>query len=59
MGNKIDFSWNNDGLGTVKFTQPVLIQKLEDEFTLPNGESPRTQLLPVSYSRKEAMVLNP
>ena len=41
-GNKIDFSQNAEGLGIVKFTQPVLIQKLEDEFELPKGALPRT-----------------
>ena len=41
VGNKIDCSQNNDRLGTVKSTQPVLIQKLEDEFKLPDGKSPR------------------
>ena len=41
MGNKIDFSWNSHRLGTIKFTQPVLIQKLEEEFKLPKGEPPR------------------
>ena len=42
VGNKIDFSRNENGLGTVKFTQPVLVQKLEDEFVLPGGKSPTT-----------------
>ena len=34
VGSKIDIASNIDGLGTVKFTQPVLVQKLEDEFDL-------------------------
>ena len=42
MGNKIDLSWNNDGLGVAKFTQLVLVQKLEDEFELSSGKPPRT-----------------
>ena len=42
MGSKIDITRNNDGLGTVKVTQPVLVQKLEDEFDLPSGKAPRT-----------------
>ena len=32
VGSKIDFSRNENGLGTAKFTQPVLVQKLEDEY---------------------------
>ena len=40
VGNKIDFGRNENGLGIIKFTQPVLIQKLEDEFELPNKETP-------------------
>ena len=32
IGNKNDFSRGKDGLGMVKLTQPVLVQKLEDEF---------------------------
>ncbi len=31
VGSKIDLSRNEKGLGTAKFTQPVLVQKLEDE----------------------------
>ena len=38
VGNKIDFSRNENGLRTVKFMQPVLIQKLEDK--LPQKEPP-------------------
>ena len=38
MGNKIDFNQNSDRLGRIKFTQPVLFQKLEDEFELLKGE---------------------
>ena len=41
VGNKIDFSQNNDRLGTMKFTQRVA-QKLEDEFKLPSGILPKT-----------------
>ena len=35
IGNKIDFTQAENGLGTANFTQPVLVQKLEDEFNLP------------------------
>jgi hypothetical protein len=31
-----------DGLETIKNTQPVLVQKLEDEFDLPSGKAPST-----------------
>ena len=42
VGNKIDFSHGENGLGTVKFMQPVLVQKLNDEFVLSGGKSPVT-----------------
>ena len=53
---------NNDGLGSVKFTQPVLIQKLKDEFELPKGELPRTPAVAGQVLSKEdnsAKPLNP
>eukprot|EP00984_Skeletonema_dohrnii_P034690 scaffold33638_cov142-Skeletonema_dohrnii-CCMP3373.AAC.8 len=42
VGSKIDVVRKNNGLATVRFTQPVLVQKLEDEFDLPEGPAPRT-----------------
>ena len=43
MGSKIDIVRKSDGLATVKFMQPVLIQKLEDEYELPSGtRTPKT-----------------
>jgi len=43
VGSKIDIVRKSDGLATVKFTQPVLIQKLEDEYELPGGtKRPKT-----------------
>ena len=43
VGSKIDIVRKSDGLATVKFTQPVLIQKLEDEYELPGGtRTPKT-----------------
>ena len=41
VGSKITIQRGKDGLGTVKFTQPVLIQKLEDEYKLTGGSAPR------------------
>ena len=32
IGSKIDIQRKSEGLATVKFTQPVLIQKLADEY---------------------------
>ena len=40
--NKIDITHKSDGLGVIKFTQPVLIQKLEDEYDMPGGDPPKT-----------------
>ena len=40
VGNKIIFCQKSEGFGIVKFIQPVLIQKLEDEFELPKGKPP-------------------
>ena len=42
VGSKIDIVRKSDGLATVKFTQPVLVQKLEDEYDLPSGRAPKT-----------------
>ena len=32
VGSKIDIKQNTSGLAVVKFTQPVLVQKLQDEY---------------------------
>ena len=37
MGNKLTFSHDDDGKGTVKFTQPVLIKKINDEYKMTDG----------------------
>ena len=37
MGSKIDIKRLESGLAAVKFIQPVLIQKLEDNFNLSEG----------------------
>ena len=42
VGSKIDIVRKSNGLATVKFTQPVLVQKLEDEYNLPRGNALKT-----------------
>lgn len=42
VGSKITITRDDEGLGTVKFTQPVLIQKLKDEYDVPEGRAPNT-----------------
>jgi hypothetical protein len=42
VGNKIDVVRHDNGLATAKFTQPVLIQKIEDGFDLGDGQAPKT-----------------
>lgn len=36
-GSEFDVTRNEDGLATVKATQPVLVRKLKDEFDVPDG----------------------
>ncbi len=36
---------DENGLGTIKVTQPVLVQKLEETFDVPGGRDPRTPAL--------------
>ena len=38
VGSKIDFKRDATGIGTAKFTQPVLIQKLVDEYQVDTSE---------------------
>ncbi len=52
MGRKIDISRNESGLGKVKFTQPVLVQKLQDKFDLTGGRIPKTPAAPGQELRK-------
>ena len=40
MSSRIDFTRDAIGLGTFKFTQPVLVQKLEDEYRIDTSEKP-------------------
>ena len=42
VGSNIDITRKSDGLGVITFTQPVLIQNLEDEYDLPGGDPPKT-----------------
>jgi hypothetical protein len=46
VGSKIDLSRDENGLGKLKFTQPVLVQKLQDEFDLSEGRIPKTPAAP-------------
>lgn len=45
VGNKIEITRDSNGLGRAKITQPVLIQKLEQEF-YDGGPTPRTPAAP-------------
>ena len=42
VGSKIDVTRDEDGLGTVRFTQPMLKQKLKDEYDVADGRAPNT-----------------
>ena len=46
-GSTIDIKRKSNGLATIKFTQPVLIKKLEDEFDIPSGGSSKTPAVSV------------
>ena len=46
MGSKNDLSRDENGLRKAKFTQPVLVQKLQDEFDLSGGRVPKTPAAP-------------
>ena len=37
MGSKLTFFHNDEGKGTIKFTQPVFIKKLNEECKVPDG----------------------
>ena len=39
VGNKVDVVRQSDGRARIKVTQPVLVQKLCDEFELPDEDS--------------------
>jgi hypothetical protein len=46
VGNKVDVVRQSDGRAKIKITQPVLVQKLQDEFELPGGKTPKTPAVP-------------
>lgn len=48
VGNHITINRGDDGIAAVKFTQPVLIQKLSDNFTPISSRVPKTPALPGS-----------
>ena len=47
VGSKIDITRKSNGLADVKFTQSVLVQKLEDEY-LENNDGKATKTLAVA-----------
>ena len=46
VSSKIDIEIQPYGWKRIKFTQPVLIQKLRDEYEIPDGRVPRTPAVP-------------
>ena len=42
VGSKLTFNCEDEGEGTIKFTQPVLIKKPNEEYTLPAGPVSKT-----------------
>ncbi len=42
VGSKVDLTIDKNGLGTVKITQPVLVQKLEESFDVAGGKKLKT-----------------
>jgi hypothetical protein len=48
VGNKIDINRGDDGIATIKFTRPVLIQKLEENHTPIMSLAPKTPAVPWS-----------
>ena len=42
VGSKVDFTQDETGLGTIKITQPVLVQKLAESFDVAGGRNPKT-----------------
>ena len=37
IGSKFNFTQSDNGMGHISFTQPVLVQKLEEEYKPPDG----------------------
>ncbi len=44
-GSKVNMTRNKNGLGTIKVTQPVLVQKLKEIFDGTGGRDPKTPAL--------------
>ena len=42
VGCKIKIKRKSNGLATIKFTQPVLIKKLKNEFDIPEGRQSKS-----------------
>ena len=42
MGSKLTFNRDIESKGTIKFTQLVLIKKLNEEYVVPNGPVSKT-----------------
>jgi len=42
VDSKLTFSRDDDGKGTVKFTQPVLIKKINEEYKMTDGSISKT-----------------
>jgi len=42
MGSKLTFSHDDDGKGIVKFTQPVLIKKIDSKYKMSDGPVSKT-----------------
>jgi hypothetical protein len=48
VGNKIEINRGDDGIAAIKFTQPVLIQKLKENHTPIMSRTPKTPAVPGS-----------
>jgi hypothetical protein len=53
LGNAITIKRDSTGLGEVKFTQPVLLQKLRDNCPPENNRIPRTPAAPGTELNKD------
>jgi hypothetical protein len=53
LGNAVTIKRDSSGLGEVKFTQPVLLQKLKDNFPIEDNRIPRTPAAPGSELSKD------
>jgi hypothetical protein len=53
LGNAVTIKRDSSGLGEVKFTQPVLLKKLQDNFPIEDNRIPRTPAAPGSELSKD------